>query len=582
MRAAVLLAAAATAAAQSTRPNFIFMLVDDVGIGDVDLGLPYANSPARTPNLLAMGQSPNSIVFNRFYSGGAVCSPTRSTMLTGRTSTRECIINVEQNALPRVLNSSVTAATMKDAGYATGFFGKWHIGSMSNSNSTDDCYKPTTPSAAGCSTGYVWEQAVGLCCDGRDAHVAVAPPSYFGFDTVVATPQVAPTSTANCGCIYTVPGAGGENCNIGHYEGAGHSTQGNYLECDQYFTNFNGTANATMQPLREVSPVDDAEFLVDALETFIVNAVANNTPFFAQLSFHNCHIPYIAPPAFRAQYAGQFDLNHQDYYGCLTDVDAQVGRIRALLSALGVQQNTWLSLTSDNGPEIDGTPGQAAGHDTTGFENPGSSGGLTGRKRALTEGGIRLPGIIEFPPLIKGNRIEPGYFPASTMDYYPTLLDMLGKDFSKNSLGWPIDGTSLLPLLRGTTTNRTQPIGWTSDFVWQLTSNGTVQVSCADRKPSAQPPSMPNGFTTPFKQPQLAWTEGALKLFACFPGDGSDGNWRWSLYDVVTDPTESNDLWPTLGSTVGDAMFTRFYAWMQSVANSVVTEDHCVIGGREL
>ena len=71
-----------------------------------------------------MSTSTGSVVFSRFYSGGSVCSPTRSSCLTGRTPTRECVINTEQNALPLQMNLTSTASYAKRSGYATGFFGK--------------------------------------------------------------------------------------------------------------------------------------------------------------------------------------------------------------------------------------------------------------------------------------------------------------------------------------------------------------------------------------------------------------------------------------------------------------------------
>lgn len=567
------------AAAAAAPPNMVFMLLDDVGWGDIDLGLHPGSSPATTPNFRAMAASPHSVVFRRFYSGGAVCSPTRSTMLTGRTPTRECVINVEQNALPLVLNQSTTAAVARAHGYATGFFGKHHLGSLIDpALFPDQCYTPNATQK--CFSGYV-QQPDGRCCDGQDALTPIVTPADLGFETVLATSQVSPTSNANCGCVYSVPQSG-QNCNIGHYAGAGHDSPGPYIECDQYAT-FNASAGSAgsarqaqagrpaMQPVDYVTPVDDSSYLGDAFEAFVRQAVAGGKPFLAHVHFHNCHVPYISPPEFRAPYAAAgFDLNHQDYYGCLSAADAQAGRIRSLLQELGVAGNTFLSLASDNGPEL-----SIGGHDCAAFFNPGSTAGLTGRKRALTEGGIRIPGVIEFPPLVQANRVEEGYWPASTMDYLPTLLDALGLPSDRLPvLGWPVDGASLLPVLAGTAANRSTPIGWHSDFNWQLSYNGT-NASCQDRGSPAPPPSMPANFTTPFNQTQLAWTEGPLKLFAC----RGPVHWRWSLYDVVADPAEQEDLWPTLGNTTGDALFRRFYAWQQDVERSVAEEDRCVIGG---
>ena len=98
------------------RSNIILILFDDVGYGDIDYGDGTHTTPVLTPHLAAMAQSNNTVHFQRFYSGGIVCAPTRSSMLTGRSPTRECIINVERNPLPKTMSNLTTAAYARDAG----------------------------------------------------------------------------------------------------------------------------------------------------------------------------------------------------------------------------------------------------------------------------------------------------------------------------------------------------------------------------------------------------------------------------------------------------------------------------------
>jgi hypothetical protein len=201
--------AAVAAAAAAAPTNFLVLMADDMGYGD----LSYTGSPAATPNLAAMAAASSTVWFQRFYSGAAMCSPTRASVLTGRTPSRDCIYTVEENALP--LPEATLGQYASSVGYATGFFGKWHLGSMTNATQPD-CYPSD---GVACTPGYVtplWNGS--LCCDGQDAHLPVVTPRDFGFDTVLATSQVAPTSTANCGCVRTVPGAG-VGCNLGHYNG---------------------------------------------------------------------------------------------------------------------------------------------------------------------------------------------------------------------------------------------------------------------------------------------------------------------------------------------------------------------------
>lgn len=106
-----------TAAAPAPlRSNIVLLLLDDVGYDDIDYGDGEHISPTKTPNIVEMARGQHTMRFKRFYCGGAVCAPTRSSMLTGRTPTRECIINVEGNALPRTMINATTGAYARKAG----------------------------------------------------------------------------------------------------------------------------------------------------------------------------------------------------------------------------------------------------------------------------------------------------------------------------------------------------------------------------------------------------------------------------------------------------------------------------------
>ena len=115
-------------------PNIIFAMADDLGWGDVQ----YNGGKASTPNLDRMAESPNTIRMDRCYSGGARCSPTRGTVLTGRNHNRYCIWSTTSGnnqpdfvrgtpyALP--LTEITVAEVLRDHGYSTALFGKWHLG----------------------------------------------------------------------------------------------------------------------------------------------------------------------------------------------------------------------------------------------------------------------------------------------------------------------------------------------------------------------------------------------------------------------------------------------------------------------
>jgi len=136
--------------ALSDLPSIVMVLMDDVGWGDVGYnakkelqyqpgagGENWVPNPPRTPNLDAMSQGNNTLVFLRAYSGSPVCSPTRSSILSGRTPNRECITGAEgcgqlpawkcADNLPYPPSTFTVAEAAKTAGLSTFFAGKWHV-----------------------------------------------------------------------------------------------------------------------------------------------------------------------------------------------------------------------------------------------------------------------------------------------------------------------------------------------------------------------------------------------------------------------------------------------------------------------
>lgn len=116
------------------RPNIVLVMADDHGYGDAGFtGHPFV----QTPFMDAMAD--NSIVFDRFYAAAPVCSPTRASVMTGRTPMRTNVPNHGHYLRPHEVT---IAEALRDAGYVTGHFGKWHIGSVQPGS-------PTSPGGAG-------------------------------------------------------------------------------------------------------------------------------------------------------------------------------------------------------------------------------------------------------------------------------------------------------------------------------------------------------------------------------------------------------------------------------------------------
>ncbi|TWT63506.1 Arylsulfatase precursor [Rubinisphaera italica] len=107
------------AAEKSEQPNIVLVMADDMGWGQTG----YYNHPVlKTPNLDAMAT--NGLRFDRFYAGAPVCSPTRASVLTGRSNMRT---GVESHGYALRLQEKTVAQALKAAGYTTGHFGKWHL-----------------------------------------------------------------------------------------------------------------------------------------------------------------------------------------------------------------------------------------------------------------------------------------------------------------------------------------------------------------------------------------------------------------------------------------------------------------------
>lgn len=174
-------------------------------------------------------------------------------------------------------------------------------------------------------------------------------------------------------------------------------------------------------------------------------AVKNDTPFLAVVWFNAPHEPIKAGPDYLAMYKGYGEAAH--YFGCITELDEQVGRIRKRLKDLGVANNTLLCFCSDNGPEGKSPKGKKAG----------VTAGLRGRKRSLYDGGVRVPALAEWPGKIEAGSVV--NTPCSTLDYFPMVANLTDYQMPDDR---PIDGQDLMPILMGHTAIREKAIPFRS------------------------------------------------------------------------------------------------------------------------
>jgi len=360
-----------TSPQKKQRPNIILMMTDDMGWGDVGWN---GNTIIKTPHLDNLANS--GVRLDRFYSGAPVCSPTRATCLTGRHYFRYGIWKANQGALP---TQEVTLPEMlKQAGYTTGHFGKWHLGSPNRKYT-------------GKNSG--------------DKHLAL--PEWFGYDEHFVTHHAVAT--------WDPYGPTGEKA---------ATTENPYWHNgERVIDNVNG---------------DDSRIMMDRILPFVNQSVEAEKPFFTVIWFHAPHAPVKAGPDYQAMYSQYTELE-QNYYGCITALDDQVGRLKTELTNLGVLDDTMLWFCSDNGPEK-GRPGVTGGH--------------RGRKRSLFSGGVGSPAFLHWPagPAKQGSIMER---PASTLDYFPTIMETLEVDLPDHRA---LDGLNIMPLLSGDESKRSKPI----------------------------------------------------------------------------------------------------------------------------
>jgi arylsulfatase A-like enzyme len=442
------------------RPNIILIMTDDQGWFDAGFN---GNTEIRTPHLDFLAS--NGIVFDRFYSASAVCSPTRASLITGRNPLRIDIPYANSGHMKR--KEITIPEILKNEGYATGHFGKWHLGTLS---------KKDLDANRGGREKFTGEYSI---------------PSEHGYETFFCTESKVPTFDP---MVY--PSAFGEGESL-HY---GWKAITNYDSTRSYGTAYwKGAKQKETNNLRG----DNSRVIMDRVIPFIENSLREERPFFTTIWFHTPHLPVVSDSMHRSYYSGM-DLEKQIYYGTITAMDEQVGRLWEKLEESGIQEETIIFFCSDNGPER---------------QTPGSAGIFRERKRSLYEGGVRVPAFVIWKYNLEGGRrID---FPAVTSDYMPTILEILKIDYLDNR---PIDGISILGALKGRVKEREKPIG----FI------------CT---------------------PKISWVSHQFKLI------GDEKGEHFELYDLINDPSEEVNVIKK-HPEIADGLKADLLDWLQSVENS--------------
>ena len=358
------------------RPNFILLMGDDHGWEETGYN---GHAYLRTPVLDEMAAT--GLRLDRFYAAHPNCSPTRGSVLTGRHPNRFGTFAPNWSIRPEEIT---VAHLLREAGYATGHFGKWHVGPVKATS-------PTNPGAMGFDE---W----------------LSHDNFFELNPILSRNGGPPTR-------------------------------------------FEGESSA---------------ILIDETIRFIRRSNQRGTPFLAVVWFGSPHEPYSGLPEDLAlynnlpvRYAQQvvsLTSNEtgspirrplrdvlRERYAEITAMDRAIGTLRTYLERDGLRDNTLLWYNGDNGTPPSGVA-----------ETP-----LRGLKSTLYEGGIRVPGLLEWPARISTPRVS--QLPTVTSDILPTVAALAGQAIPNR----PLDGINLEPLIAGVMTSRPTPL-----FFWSFNSAG--------------------------------------------------------------------------------------------------------------
>lgn len=342
------------------KPNIVLLFADDAGYADFGF---QGSNEMKTPNLDKLASQ--GVIFTQAYVTHPTCGPSRAGLITGKYQYR---FGYEENNVPTYMSEvsavdgpemglpleEVTMADyLKEQGYATGFFGKWHLGGA-------DRFHPTKRG---------FDEFYGFRGGAR---------SYFEY---TETPKE-PLNKMERGF-------------------------GNFEEHDGYLT------DALAQ--------ETSEFIE-------INGKAKK-PFFAFLSFNAVHTPMHAEEGDLKQFPGL--TGKRKIVAAMTlALDRAIGKVLDKLKELGLDDNTIVVFTNDNGGPTDA--------------NASSNHPLSGIKATHLEGGIRVPFLMKYPGALKPGTVYGK--PISTFDLLPTFYSAAGGNI-KSLKG--LDGVNLIPYLTG-------------------------------------------------------------------------------------------------------------------------------------
>jgi arylsulfatase A len=396
-------------------PNILYILTDDLGYGDVSVYNPQAKTS--TPNIdhLAL----QGIRFTDAHSPSAVSTPTRYGIMTGRYSWRSRlpvgVLNGYSFSLIEKERTTV-ASLLKSNGYSTAVIGKWHLGlDWVQKKGNDNNDKAKVPGGSSSSIKSIDPASIDFSITATDgplnhgfeysyilpASLDMPPYCYLENNKVIASPDL------------LTPGSNPANGTTGSFWRAGLMSEGFDFE--------------------QVTPT----FTQKAI-SFLKKQSDTGRPFFLYLPFPSPHTPWMPAEEFKgSSKAGQ-------YGDFVNMVDAEVGKVLHTLTEMGLEKNTIVFFTSDNGPYWKPDFIEKYQHRAAYI--------FRGMKSDAFEGGHRIPFIVRWP-----GKIKPDSQCSETITLTNLLATCAGIVNKKLSEKEGEDSFTILPLLLGNISGYKRP-----------------------------------------------------------------------------------------------------------------------------
>lgn len=394
----LLTALPATAQAANTKPNIVVVFVDDLGYAD--LGAQGQAKDVLTPHLDRLAAE--GVRCTAGYVSAPQCSPSRVALLTGRYQQRFGIDTIPD--IPMPLEALTIAERLKPAGYTSGMVGKWHL-------------EPNALTLAWAARHLPGEKPVkGRVVIPLNEQLRFYPEAQ-GFDEYF------------CGSM------------------------------DRYYANY------SLQGERiEPQWIDDHRFRVDVQTDAAVAFVERNRdkPFFLYVAYFAPHTPLEIPPAYSGPFQQDMAVRRRAALSMIAGVDAGVGRIMTALKRLGLDENTLVIYTSDNGAPLKGFQDTPLDRDDGGWDGSLNT-PWVGEKGMLSEGGIRVPFVARFPGVLPAGKVYGE--PVSTLDIAATANALAGLPSDDQ-----LDGVNLIPFLAGTETSSPH-----AQLYWRFWSQAAIR-----------------------------------------------------------------------------------------------------------